>query len=168
MTDVVSRTAAAKSFMSKLWRLTKPYWFATNPTEVRLLGLRFTVQERWIACGLLLTIIAMGFFLVMMSKFLNDWSALFYNAIQEKDEASFWRLLLSFDNPKAFFFSWSGLALVYIVFAVYRAWLRQFLTIRWRRWRYVPNAQRRQDYRPHPPERHIDRADRVLQGCRHR
>ncbi len=48
----------------------------------------------------------------------------FYNALQQKDEAAFWRLILYF----------CGIAAVAIVGAVYRLYLTQMLTIRWRAW----------------------------------
>lgn len=132
--DPVTRTAAARSFLAKLWQLARPYWFAPEKAELRLFGLTLLVPERWIARGLLATILAMNFFLVWMSKQLNAWNAQFFNALQEKNGPRFWELLFSLDGFSAFFFSFTGLVVVFIVIAVYRLWLRQLLTIRWRRW----------------------------------
>jgi putative ATP-binding cassette transporter len=116
---VIGRVAGARGFMRQLWRLTAPYWWS---------------EERWLARGLLVVIIAMSVFLVWLAKLLNDWNRAFFDALQEKDAAGFWKLLISFDSFEAFFFSFTGLVFIYIVVAVYRLWLRQYLTIRWRRW----------------------------------
>lgn len=132
--DLVTRTAAARTFLAKLWALARPYWFAPEKTEIRMLGLHLVVPERWIARLLLATILAMNFFLVWMAKQLNAWNAQFFNALQEKDGPRFWELLFSVASFEAFFFSFTGLVVVFIVVAVYRLWLRQLLTIRWRRW----------------------------------
>lgn len=132
--DLVTRTAAARSFLAKVWALARPYWFAPEKSEVRLFGVRFLVPERWIARLLLVAILGMNFFLVWMAKELNAWNAKFFNALQEKDGERFWELLFSLDSFEAFFFSFTGLVFVFIVVAVYRLWLRQLLTIRWRRW----------------------------------
>jgi putative ATP-binding cassette transporter len=132
--DLVTRTAAARTFLAKLWQLARPYWFAPEKAEIRLFGLTLLVPERWIARLLLATILAMNFFLVWMSKELNAWNAQFFNALQEKDGPRFWQLLFSLESFEAFFFSFTGLVVIFIVVAVYRLWLRQLLTIRWRRW----------------------------------
>ena len=118
--NVIGKIAETGTFLGKVWNLAKPYYLRS--------------EERGLALSLIGVILAMNFFLVWMSKNLNSWNRDFFNALQEKDEPSFWRLLFSFDSFEAFFFSFLGLALVYIVIAVYRAWLTQFLTIRWRRW----------------------------------
>lgn len=116
---VIGRVAAARGFLAQLWKLTAPYWWS---------------EERWIARGLLAVIIGMNIFLVWMSKQLNDWNRQFFDALQEKNAEAFWRLLISFDSFGAFFYSFTGLVFIFIVVAVYRLWLRQYLTIRWRRW----------------------------------
>jgi putative ATP-binding cassette transporter len=118
--DLAGKIAETRSFLGKVWFLAKPYFLKS--------------EERGLALTLIGVIIAMNFFLVWMSKNLNTWNRDFFTALQERDGASFWRLLLSFDSLEALFFSWVGLAFVYIVIAVYRLWLTQFLTIRWRRW----------------------------------
>lgn len=116
---VIGRVAAARGFLAQLWKLAAPYWWS---------------EERWTARGLLAIIIAMNVFLVWMSKQLNDWNRAFFDALQEKNAEAFWKLLFSLESPSALFFSFTGLVFVFIVIAVYRLWLRQYLTIRWRRW----------------------------------
>ena len=122
---VLSRVASARGFFNQLWKLTAPYWWCDDVGIDRsVLGVRLRIPEKWIARGLLLIIIGMAVFLVFLSKQLNDWNARFFNALQEKNEAAFYAQL----------WIWAELIFLYIVIAVYRLWLRQFLIIRWRRW----------------------------------
>jgi vitamin B12/bleomycin/antimicrobial peptide transport system ATP-binding/permease protein len=122
---VLSRVATARGFLNQLWKLSAPYWWSEEiGLDRSILGVRLRVREKWIARGLLFLIIGMAVFLVFLSKELNDWNARFYNALQEKNEAAFWAEL----------WHWGQLVFVFIVIAVYRLWLRQLLSIRWRRW----------------------------------
>jgi vitamin B12/bleomycin/antimicrobial peptide transport system ATP-binding/permease protein len=66
----------------------------------------------------------MSVLLVYISKLINSWYARFYNALQEKNADVFWDELQFF----------AVLAFFFIVTGVYRLWLTQLLTIRWRRW----------------------------------
>jgi len=93
-------------FLRDTWRLIKPYW---------------TSEERFMAWLLLGAVIALTLAMVYMNVQFNYWNNDFYNALQEKDKASFWRLMGRF----------TVLATIYIVMAVY---LNQMLQIRWRRW----------------------------------
>jgi vitamin B12/bleomycin/antimicrobial peptide transport system ATP-binding/permease protein len=121
---VTARLSAARAFFSKLWALARPYWFAENRQPISILGLSFSIKESWVGRGLLLLIFALSVFNVVMAKLLNDWNARFFNALQEKDARAFWYELKY----------WVVLAAIYIIIAVYRLWLTQLLTIRWRRW----------------------------------
>jgi vitamin B12/bleomycin/antimicrobial peptide transport system ATP-binding/permease protein len=123
--SVLSRVATARGFLNQLWKLSAPYWWSEEiGLDRSVLGVRVRVREKWIARGLLALIIGMAVFLVFMSKELNEWNARFYNALQEKNEAAFWAEL----------WFWAQLVFIYLVIAVYRLWLRQLLSIRWRRW----------------------------------
>ena len=82
------------------------------------------MAERWIARGLLAIILSWRF-PVYLSKLFNDWNGRFYNALQDKNAEAFW---VEIQATSAF------LAFIFIVVAVYRIWLRQYLQIRWRRW----------------------------------
>ena len=98
-----------------VWALARPYWFS---------------DERWSARGLLLLIIVLNLAIVFLNVWFNDWNRLFFNALQNYDEAAFIPLLLRF----------TVLALIWIACQVYRLWLRQLLQMRWRRWmteRYI-------------------------------
>jgi putative ATP-binding cassette transporter len=73
---------------------------------------------------LLIAVIALSLFSVAISVWINSWYKDFYNALQEKNSAAFWQLILYF----------CGIAAVAILGAVYRLYLTQMLTIRWRAW----------------------------------
>ena len=96
-------------FLRDTWRLIRPYW---------------TSEERFMAWLLLGAVIALTLAMVYMNVQFNYWNNDFYNALQEKDKASFWRLMGRF----------TVLATIYIVMAVYAFYLNQMLQIRWRRW----------------------------------
>ena len=96
-------------FLRDTWRLIKPFW---------------TSEERFMAWLLLGAVITLTLAMVYMNVQFNYWNNDFYNAIQEKDKASFWRLMVRF----------TLLATIYIAMAVYAFYLNQMLQIRWRRW----------------------------------
>jgi putative ATP-binding cassette transporter len=98
-----------KTFGRQAWSLTRPY---------------FSSEERWRARGLLLAIVALNLGLVYMAVLFNDWNKLFYDALQEKQQAVFWEQLGRF----------SYLAVGFIVIAVYKFYLTQLLEMRWRAW----------------------------------
>jgi putative ATP-binding cassette transporter len=100
---------ARSKFLRDTWRLIKPYW---------------TSEERFTAWLLLGAVIALTLAMVYMNVLFNYWNNDFYNALQEKDKASFWRLMGRF----------TMLAAIYIAMAVYAFYLNQMLQIRWRRW----------------------------------
>jgi vitamin B12/bleomycin/antimicrobial peptide transport system ATP-binding/permease protein len=120
----LTRIAGARSFAGKLWVLTRPYWFAEERQQVKVLGFSFTAKECWIARGLLAATIALSVGIVYISKLINSWNARFFNALQERNADAFWSELGL----------WVVLVALFIVAVVYRVWLMQLLTIRWRRW----------------------------------
>jgi putative ATP-binding cassette transporter len=120
----LTRIANAHSFLSKLWVLSKPYWFAEERQPIRLLGRTVLVKESWIARTLLALIVILSVLAVYMSKLINSWNARFFNALQDKNADAFWYELQY----------WVVLVALLIVAIVYRLWLQQMLTIRWRRW----------------------------------
>jgi putative ATP-binding cassette transporter len=120
----LTRMRDARGFASKLWSLTRPYWYAEERQEISLFGLRLAPKEAWIARGLLALIVGLSFMIVYVSKLLNAWNARFFNALQEKNAEAFWAELIY----------WVVLVALFIVAFVYRQWLTQMLTVRWRRW----------------------------------
>jgi putative ATP-binding cassette transporter len=120
----LTRIASAHSFLSKLWVLSKPYWFAEQRQAIRVLGRTVLVKESWIARALLALIVGLSVLIVYMSKLINSWNARFFNALQDRNADAFWYELKY----------WVVLVALLIVAIVYRLWLQQMLTIRWRRW----------------------------------
>lgn len=113
-----------KSFLRDLWHLTKPYW---------------TSDEKWLARGLLAAVIVLDLGTVFVSVEINQWQNSFFNTLEKKDQGEFMRLIGVF----------SGLALAYIVMAVYQLYLSQMLQIKWRRWlteRYLDDWLRNRIY----------------------
>jgi putative ATP-binding cassette transporter len=104
-----TKLQAFKAFASQAWALAKPY---------------FQSEERWMAAVLLAIIVVLNLAAVYMLVLLNDWYRLFYDALQNKQEAAFWTQLGRF----------SYLALAFIVIAVYKFYLTQLLEMRWRAW----------------------------------
>ncbi len=95
--------------LGRVWALARPY---------------FASEQRWQARGLLASIVALNLGAVYMLVLINDWNRLFYDALQNKDQAVFWHQLGRF--------GW--LAGGYIVIAVYKFYLTQLLEMRWRAW----------------------------------
>ena len=93
----------------RIWALSVPY---------------FRSEQKWKARGLLLAIVALNLAAVYMLVQINDWNRLFYDALQNKDAATFWVQLGRF----------AYLAGIFIVIAVYRFYLTQLLEMRWREW----------------------------------
>lgn len=84
----------------------------------------FRSDEKWRARGLLFGIVALNLGAVYMLVQINEWYRIFYDALQNKDQAVFWQQIGRF--------CW--LALIYIVIAVYKFYLTQVLELRWRAW----------------------------------
>lgn len=120
----LTRIANARGFMGKLWVLMRPYWFAEERQRLELWGYSVAVKEAWIARGVLAVIVALSLLVVYISKEINAWNARFFNALQDRNVDAFQSELIT----------WGVLVAFFIVALVYRAWLIQLLTIRWRRW----------------------------------
>ncbi|WP_374439988.1 ABC transporter ATP-binding protein/permease [Pseudomonas panipatensis] len=96
-------------FFSRVWGLTAPYWRS---------------EEKGSAWLLLIVVIALSLVGVGISVWFNSWNRDFYDALQNKNFDAFVHLMLQF----------CVIAAVSILIAVYRLYLKQMLTIRWRRW----------------------------------
>lgn len=118
----LTRIAGARGFAGKLWVLTRPYWYAEE--RQRIGPWRVSVKECWIARTLLAATIGLSVLIVYLSKLINSWNARFFNALQDRNADAFWSELAY----------WVVLVALLIVAIVYRVWLMQLLTIRWRRW----------------------------------
>jgi putative ATP-binding cassette transporter len=95
--------------LKEAWSIARPYWFS---------------EERWVARGLLASVLAMNLTQVWINVRLNTWRNDFYNTLQDYDETGFFFQLGLF----------AVLAGAYILLLVYSLYLQQMLQIRWRRW----------------------------------
>jgi vitamin B12/bleomycin/antimicrobial peptide transport system ATP-binding/permease protein len=98
-----------RGFLKAFWALTKPYWVS---------------RERAKGFTLLGTVVGLALMLVWLEVQFNFWNNDFYNALFNKDQPEFFRLLGKFGL----------LALTWIVAAVYRLYFLQMLIIEWRSW----------------------------------
>ncbi|MGI4779075.1 MAG: ABC transporter ATP-binding protein/permease [Janthinobacterium lividum] len=126
----------------------------------------FRSDQKWKARGLLVAIVVLNLAAVYMLVQINEWYRVFYDALQNKDQAVFWQQIVRF--------CW--LALVYIVIAVYKFYLTQVLELRWRTWmtdhylsrwlahkafyrmelaRFAPDTGRDRDGSPDNPDQRI-------------
>jgi putative ATP-binding cassette transporter len=112
---------ALSPFLRDAWALTRPYWSS---------------EDRWRARGLLAAVIVLNLSLVGMTVVLTYWQRAFYNALEAKDAAAFTALLFTWHESEegGFLPSFTVVAALYILIAVYALYLRQALEIRWRRW----------------------------------
>jgi len=81
-------------------------------------------DQRWTARGLIATVVALNLGTVYMTVLSNGWYRRFYDALQEKDQATFWREIV--------YFVW--IATAFIVIAILKYYLTQLLQMRWRAW----------------------------------
>ena len=128
------------SFLGDWWRLVNPY---------------FRSEEWPYAIPLLIGAIALTLGSVGLEVLFNEWSRRFYDALEKKDEAAFWREILTF--------SW--LAALFITAAVTRYIVSPYLRLRWRRWltgRYLAHWLDGRGYYRIELERTIDNADQRI------
>ena len=128
------------SFIGDWWRLVVPY---------------FKSEERWIAIALLVGAIALTFAAVGLEVLFNDWNRRFYDSLQNKDEATFWREITTF----------RGLAAGFIAVGVSRAIVSPYLRLRWRRWltrRYLAHWLDGRGYYRIELQRTVDNADQRI------
>ncbi|HTM60854.1 MAG TPA: ABC transporter ATP-binding protein/permease [Burkholderiales bacterium] len=96
-------------FLTAFWALAKPYWVSAERRRgLTLLGL----------------LIGLSIGLVWLEVQWNSWNNDFYNALQNKDQAEFFRQLARF----------TLIAVFWVVARVYRLYFQQILLIEWRTW----------------------------------
>jgi len=128
------------SFLRDWWQLTSPY---------------FRSEEWLIAIVLLIGAIGLTFGAVGLEVLFNEWNRRFYDALQNKDEATFWREIITF--------SW--LAALFIAVYVARAVVSPYLRLRWRRWltrRYIAHWLDGRGYYRIELQRTVDNADQRI------
>ena len=98
-----------RSTLATVWRIAAPY---------------FRSEDKWAGRGLLAAVIVIELAVVFLTVLFNRWNNVFYNALQERNQAVFTYQIGYFCVLAAF---WIGLK-------VYQLYLNQWLQIRWRRW----------------------------------
>jgi vitamin B12/bleomycin/antimicrobial peptide transport system ATP-binding/permease protein len=98
-----------RATLAAVWRISAPY---------------FNSEDKWAGRGLLAAVITIELATVYLTVLFNKWNNVFYNALQERDQAVFTYQIGYFCVLAAF---WVGLK-------VYQLYLNQWLQIRWRNW----------------------------------
>lgn len=107
--SVTARAATFAQVVKRVFALAAPY---------------FRSEEKWHARSLFLAVIALNLGTVYVAVLLNDWSRVFFDALQSKNESVFWTQLLRF----------TYIAMAGIGVAVFKFYLTQLLQVRWRAW----------------------------------
>lgn len=118
-----------------VFKIADPYFETEDKGTLTFWPLKvFTAKERWIACGLLGTVILINLAQVGITVRLNQWNREFYDAIQNKNEPEFWRQLAQIWVPIVAVFILSNiieLVLVSVFKIRWREWMTNRLTARW-------------------------------------
>ena len=107
--SIATQFASFKVQARKVWALSLPY---------------FQSDQKWKARWLLAAVMALNLSYVYVSVQFNEWYRVFYDALQNKDQAVFWAQIRWF----------CIIAFFNIVIQVYRLYLRQKLELNWREW----------------------------------
>lgn len=84
----------------------------------------FRSEEKWKARALLVAVVALNLGSVYVTVLLNDWSRVFYDALEARNQPVFWTQLLRF----------TYIAMAGISVAILKFYLTQLLQVRWRAW----------------------------------
>jgi len=106
---MTNKIASFWSFVKRVVHLSAPY---------------FQSEKKWQARGMFLAIVVLNLGSVYMAVLFNAWYGIFYDALQNKDQAVFWTQMGRF----------TYLAFIAIIIAVYRFYLTQLLEMNWRQW----------------------------------
>jgi putative ATP-binding cassette transporter len=111
--------------VARTFALADPYFEARDIGTLGIFPLKGrSMEERWIAFGMLYILLAINVGQVFMMVLLNAWNNRFFTAMQERNGEAFWTEITYF----------SFIAFLFIVTAVYEIYLNQWLQIRWRTW----------------------------------
>ena len=128
-------------FLKAFWALTRPFWVS---------------EKRAVGLTLLATVVGLALMAVYMEVQFNRWNADFYNTLQDKDQAEFFRQLGKF----------TLLAFTWIIIVVYQRYFQQMLLIEWRTWlteRFLADWLRDQaHYRMQLTDRKTDNPDQRI------
>jgi vitamin B12/bleomycin/antimicrobial peptide transport system ATP-binding/permease protein len=136
--QIAAKFTEFKAQARKVWALSLPY---------------FQSEQKWKARLLLAAVMALNLGYVVLNVQFNDWNRVFYDAIQNKQADVFWKQLGVF----------CILAVINIIVVVYRMYLTQILTLRWRQWMTEHYLTR---WTRNPTFYHLELA-RFMQGANH-
>ena len=98
-----------RSTLATVWRIAAPY---------------FSSEDKWAGRALLAAVIVLELGAVFLTVQFNRWNNVFYNALQDRNQAVFTYQIAYF----------CFLATIWVALKVYQLYLNQWLQIRWRRW----------------------------------
>jgi vitamin B12/bleomycin/antimicrobial peptide transport system ATP-binding/permease protein len=98
-----------RTTLATVWRIAAPY---------------FRSEDKWAGRGLLAVVIVLELAGVYLTVLFNSWNNVFYNALQEHNQAVYTYQIGYFCVLAAF----------WVAVNVYKLYLNQWLQIRWRRW----------------------------------
>src|SRR3954470_16575420 len=112
--------------VQQVMRIADRYFNADDVAQARVWPFRpFTALERRIAVAMVVVLVLINQaevgIMVRLNFFNRDW----FDAIQNRDEATFWQQLLFVFTPWAF---------IYVTMTVVEFFMQSMLVIRWRRW----------------------------------
>ena len=99
---------------------TKPSLYQTLRHILALAAPYFRSEDRWKARAMLVGVVLLNLGTVYVTVLINDWSRVFYDALQNKDQAVFWTQLLRF----------TYIAMAGILVAVLKFYVTQLLQVR--------------------------------------
>jgi len=124
--SILTYAASHIGVIRQITRIADLYYEATERGQARIWPLRpYAALERRIAVTMVVFLVLVNQLQVGITVKLNFFGRDMFNAIQNKDEPSFWRILL---------FGILLWALIYVFTAVIEFVVQSLLVIRWRRW----------------------------------
>jgi putative ATP-binding cassette transporter len=124
--SILTYVLAQVSVVRQMTRIADLYYETTERGQARIWPLpRYGALERRIAVAMVVFLVLVNQLQVGITVKLNFFNRDWFNAIQNRDAAAFWQLLLWVFAPWAF---------TYVASAVIEFVVQQMLVIRWRRW----------------------------------
>jgi putative ATP-binding cassette transporter len=102
-------TQPERTNWSAIWQLIKPYWVS---------------DKKWQGYRLLIAVVGLSLGMVYVNVLINSWNRELFDALQNRNPTNFYHLMWRF----------TYLAIIYILFAIYRVYFRQALQMDWRMW----------------------------------
>jgi vitamin B12/bleomycin/antimicrobial peptide transport system ATP-binding/permease protein len=117
---------ARSGTVAQIMRIADRYFATADTARLRILMFRsYRAPERYIAITMIVIIVLLSQLEVGAMLRLNFFNRDFFNAIQNRDSATFWHQLM---------FVFAPWAAAYVVMKVVEFFLQSILVIRWRRW----------------------------------